>query len=192
MSSSIQIAQGADEFALLVQPPLLITESAEEYAALLAGLQHEIKPKGVVERIYLGELAELVWQLQRLRRCKAAIINSAFRPAMQSLLERLLLGSNTIDDFTSNANAAALTEGWFKSEKGKVRVRELLTKYNLDELRLRLKQLYNRGRTSNCLSSYRCRCAPVSTRCSAESRTIATTLQGECARVHTKFLRTAQ
>ena len=66
--------------------PLLITESADEFASLRAELEQEIKPKGTIERIYLDDLAAIIWEMQRLRRCKTNIINSAFREALRKLL----------------------------------------------------------------------------------------------------------
>lgn len=133
MSSNHQMVQTTSGLAPLAAPPLLITESADEYAALLAALQHEIKPRGVVEQIYLEDLAAIVWEIQRLRRCKAGIVNNAYRGALQSLLKRLLLSPDLLDRITSEKEAAELAEGWFVSKKGKKQVLALLNQYDLDE-----------------------------------------------------------
>src|ERR1019366_597240 len=78
------------ELTLFAKPPLLITESAEDFASLSAALAQEIKPRGIVERMYVAEIAALVWEILRFRRCKAAIVNAAFKGALEDLLSRLI------------------------------------------------------------------------------------------------------
>ena len=89
-------------------PPLLITESADEFAALLAALQQEIKPNGTIEQIYLHDLAAIVWEIQRMRRYRTGIVNNAFRAALQSLLARLLPIPYVRDRVESEKKAAEL------------------------------------------------------------------------------------
>src|SRR6516164_4334146 len=80
-----------NELALLPKLPLLITESAEEFDALRDAFEQEIKPRGIIEQMYVHDICSIVWEILRLRRCKAAvIINSAFRSALEHLLEQLL------------------------------------------------------------------------------------------------------
>jgi hypothetical protein len=57
MSSNNEMAEATGQLPQIARPPLLITESADEYAALLAALRQEIKPQGVIEHIYLEDLA---------------------------------------------------------------------------------------------------------------------------------------
>jgi hypothetical protein len=58
---------------------LLITESADEFDALRNAFDQEIKPRGIIEQMYVHDISSLVWEILRLRRCKVVIINSAFR-----------------------------------------------------------------------------------------------------------------
>ena len=81
-----------NELALLPKLPLLITESADEFDALRDAFEREIKPRGIVEQMYVHDICSVVWEILRLRRCKVVIINSAFRSAMQHLLMQLLKG----------------------------------------------------------------------------------------------------
>ena len=78
------------ELTLFAKPPLLITESAEDFASLSAALAQTIKPRDVVEQMYVDEIAALSWEILRYRRCKAAIINAAFKGALEDLLSRLI------------------------------------------------------------------------------------------------------
>ena len=75
---------------LLRQPPLLITESADEFDALRIALEADIEPRGIIEQMYVADLASLVWEILRLRRCKAVIVSQAIRSTLEHLLEELL------------------------------------------------------------------------------------------------------
>jgi hypothetical protein len=134
MSSNNQTAGATGQLAPFARPPLLITESADEFAALLAALRQEIKPNGMIENIYLEDLAAIVWEIQRLRRCKAGIVNNAFRAALQSLLKQLLVTPNILDRLESEAKAVALADGWFANRKTeKQKVMAILHEFDLDE-----------------------------------------------------------
>src|SRR4051812_37738870 len=77
------------ELTLFSKPQLLITESAEEFAALNADLMKDIKPRNTIERIYVDDIGALVWEIIRLRRCKVAIVNIAFKHAVSHTVYRL-------------------------------------------------------------------------------------------------------
>jgi hypothetical protein len=76
--------------ALLPKSPLLLTESADEFDALRDAFEREIKPRGIIEQMYVHDICSIVWEILRLRRCKVNMINSAFRSALQNLLAQLL------------------------------------------------------------------------------------------------------
>lgn len=119
------------ELTLFSKPPLLITKSEEEFASLSAALEQAIKPRCVVERIYVADIADLVWEILRLRRCKAAIINTAFEDALSALLNRLMGYLNS--DSPESEERAALVSDWFWEPKAKKEISELLGQYHLDE-----------------------------------------------------------
>jgi hypothetical protein len=114
------------ELRIFSKPPLLMTESAEDFASLSAALAQEIKPRGIVERIYVAEIAALVWEILRLRRCKAAIVNAEFKGALLDLLSRLI-------DHPDWDNLRALVCDWFSEPTAKKEVSQLLAEYHLDE-----------------------------------------------------------
>ena len=62
-----------NELALLPKLPLLITESAEEFDALRDAFEREIKPRGIIEQMYVHDICSIVWEILRLRRCKVVI-----------------------------------------------------------------------------------------------------------------------
>src|SRR5262249_25094049 len=50
-------------------------------------LKAEIQPHGIVEDMYVAEIAIIIWEILRLRRCKMTILNAAFRQALRDLID---------------------------------------------------------------------------------------------------------
>jgi hypothetical protein len=121
-----------NELALLPKLPLLITESADEFDALRDAFEREIKPQGIIEQMYVHDISLIVWEILRLRRCKVAIINSAFRSALQSLLKQLLRQPGQFGYHVGD-EAEALAQAWFTDQEAKKQVSELLSQFDLDE-----------------------------------------------------------
>src|SRR5215510_15084084 len=117
-----------NELALLPKLPLLITESAEEFDALRDAFEQEIKPRGIIEQMYVHDMSAIVWEILRLRRCKVIIINSAFRSALQDLL----MQPGQYDWHVQN-EAESLAQGWFTDQEAKNQVSEILSRFELDE-----------------------------------------------------------
>src|SRR5215217_6524373 len=62
---------------------LLLTESEDEFVSLQTMLAQEIDPHGIIEEMHVAETAKIVWEMLRIHRCKAAMINTAFREALK-------------------------------------------------------------------------------------------------------------
>jgi hypothetical protein len=121
-----------NELTLLPKLPLLITESADEFDALRDTFEQEIKPRGIIEQMYVHDMSAIVWEILRLRRCKVVVINSAFRSALQDLLTQLLKEPGQYDWHVQN-EAQALAQGWFTDKEAKKQVSEILSRFDLDE-----------------------------------------------------------
>ena len=121
-----------NELTLLPKLPLLITESADEFDALRDAFEQEIKPRGIIEHMYVHDISSIVWEILRLRRCKVIIINSAFRSALQNLLKQLsrLPGQY---EYQVEGEAEALAHSWFTDQEAKKQVSEILSRFDLDE-----------------------------------------------------------
>lgn len=118
------------ELQQLFKTPLLITESAQDFAALTAALTQEIKPRGIIERIYVADIAALVWEILRLRRCKTVIVNTAFKTALTRIVPRLAglhLGTRAPKWLD------ALAKDWFLKPKARKEFSKLLDEYQLDD-----------------------------------------------------------
>src|SRR5215470_8915449 len=124
--------KGSGDSALLRNPPVLISESADEFVALRNCLEQEIKPRGFIEQMYVADISSILWDILRWRRCKVAIINTAVRSALQDLLERVLSEPNDVAKFAEK-KAESLSLDWFLDPKAKLEVSEILATFQLDE-----------------------------------------------------------
>ena len=127
MSKASQVSS-----ALLPGVPLLITESKDEFERIREALDYQIKPRGIIEQIYVEDIAYLVWEILRLRRSKTAIINLALRGALKKVVAQLSrepgeLGRG-VDD-----RAEELAHQWFSDPDIKKQIAGLLGEFGLDE-----------------------------------------------------------
>jgi len=118
--------------ALLQTAPLLITESRDEFDRLRNELKEEIKPRGFIEQLYVGDIAYLVCDILRLRRSKAAIVNLAFRAALTEVVTQL---SREPGEWAHEVRPRSeeLAHKWFSDPDVKEQIAALLREFNLDE-----------------------------------------------------------
>src|SRR3954447_7587839 len=95
---------------LISRAALIITESAEDYDALLESLQQAISPDGPIEQMYVADITAVVWEMLRLRRAKVTLINMAFRAALKNLLVQFWNDPDEIDRYQE---AEVLAFEWF-------------------------------------------------------------------------------
>lgn len=119
------------ESTLFSKPPLLMTESAEEFAALSAALAEELKPRGFVERMDVADIAAIIWEIQRLRRCKVVIINMAVKNAVHDIVNSL--SGQPIWGGSKREWVENVARDWFWKPKAKKEVSKLLAQFRLDE-----------------------------------------------------------
>jgi len=120
-----------NELAVLPKLPLLITESAEEFDALREAFEREIKPRGIIEQMYVHDICSIVWEILRLRRCKGVVINSGFRSALEDLLVQLRQPGQ--HEFDARGPARKLAHAWFTDKEAQKQVSETLRRFDLDE-----------------------------------------------------------
>jgi len=124
----------SSEGALTSRPPLLITESATEFASLCAGLARDIKPQGEIERRFVDHIAAIIWEIKRLQRCKTGIINTAFLAALRSLLEQLTRSPGLVTDDPFSIQTHHLAKAWFFDPESRNDVLKKLNEFGLDEV----------------------------------------------------------
>jgi hypothetical protein len=113
--------------------PVLITESADEFVELRRALNNEIQPKGVIEQGWVDDLAAVMWDIMRLLRFKAEILNGAFYEALIKILEQVW--SDDFEDYLSRKRAIEdLAWQWLGNDSdARAKVSELLGQHQLDE-----------------------------------------------------------
>ena len=129
------MTQSSDQnIELLRSSFLLISESQDEFASLCAELEEEIQPKGVIERTYVYDIANNIWETLRLRRYKTIIIDNSRLAALRGILEQLLRRQD-FGDYDDYKHAAEdLARSWFdNTKKAQTRVAKLLRKFQMDE-----------------------------------------------------------
>jgi hypothetical protein len=107
------------------KPPVLRSESADEYKSLHKMLIEEIGPRGAIEAVYVEEITALIWDIQRLRNCKVSVIHQLSRRALKSVLSQIL----PIDEKIK----VNLADRWFDDAAAKEEVSEILKRFDLDE-----------------------------------------------------------
>jgi hypothetical protein len=107
------------DLGLLPKPPLLSSESADEFDRIHAALENEIKPEGIIEYMYVGDISSILWEILRLRRCKVGIVNAGFRAALEHLLTQLLRVPGPLDH-TVKDEAKGLAFRWFTEAGARV------------------------------------------------------------------------
>jgi hypothetical protein len=138
-----------DDVALLPKSPLLITESADEFDAVRDAFEQEIKPHGIIEQMYVHDISSIVWEILRLRRCKAVIINSGFRSALQNLLKQLLREPSQYE-YEVEDEAEALAQVWFSDQEAKSGFQNYSVDSTSTSLPLKRRPSGDRPRISSC------------------------------------------
>jgi hypothetical protein len=128
------VYNGSDQKRTSSRPPILLrNEKVEDFESLHEQLKQEIQPRGFIEEMYVGDIAALVWDIMRLRRLKAGILNNAYQQALKNILTQLLHDPDKMADITYRNKAEKLACKWFTSSKAKEEVAELLGQRQLDQ-----------------------------------------------------------
>jgi hypothetical protein len=110
-----------------------MTESREDFEQVRNSLEREIQPRGIIEQMYVDDMAYIVWEIRRLRRCKDTIINVAFRTGLERVLKQLFWRFRETEFFNDDEEMEDLALRWFTDPQAKKEVSELLGKFQLDE-----------------------------------------------------------
>jgi hypothetical protein len=116
---------------LFGRPPVLSTEDRDAYDRLLAELVIDIDPRGITEWLWVRDLADLNWDILRMRRAIASLLNISFKPALIEIMLRLL------PSYGRDQIARELAEQWFATAEverviGRGKVIDTLAKYGLE------------------------------------------------------------
>jgi hypothetical protein len=113
-------------------PALLTTESRNEFLSFRKGFYDEIQPSHPTEAHYVDWIVMLAWEVPRLLRTKAGLINGALLEALKNLLEQVL-SSQGLSYSERKKVIKNLAARWFVDDAAKAEVAALLAKLGLDE-----------------------------------------------------------
>ena len=106
-----------DRLEIFGPPPLLEGEDSKAYDTLLARVSGAVKPKDIIEEIWVRDIVNLTWDTLRLRRLTASCMKATARLGMRSLFDKLDL-----------YDKKPLIEGWSQGKPGAVeKIEKLLS-----------------------------------------------------------------
>jgi hypothetical protein len=121
--TSSNIPERARRLAWLGPPPLFEGEDAAAYDERLARIAGAMKPEDVFVELWARDIADLDWEVSRLRRLQASLMTAAAYEGLQKILEPLL---------ESYPDQVHLARAWAARDKAAIkRVDELLASAGL-------------------------------------------------------------
>jgi hypothetical protein len=123
--------QPRDLGPLFTQRPLILGEDETLYDALLARVTHAVGPRGIIEDIWLKDVVDEVWEAQRLRRLKAALLRAAAKPPLVRILATATdpQTERPLTPEGAELSAVSCLQG---DEQSLAEVADMLTDYALD------------------------------------------------------------
>jgi hypothetical protein len=113
--------------ALFKKPPLLVTESRQDYEAFFNAIVQAISPRNGLEWIATGNYVNQQWDIRRQRQAKAGIVNATRREAFRVVFESIL------PDPADRVTAANMADQWFVNPDERPVLLELLEMHDLDD-----------------------------------------------------------
>ncbi len=107
----MSISSTQDQIASL-RPLILATESREDFEALRMALRDDIKPRGIIETTYLDDVASVIFEIQRLRRCKITLLDSRIRSINREVLTQVTSQLRLPTDMTPEQIVEYASEKW--------------------------------------------------------------------------------
>lgn len=114
---------------LLGERHLVLGEKPELYDALCSRIASVVQPKDIIEWFWVKDITDLLWEIQRLRRHKAAIINDGRKGALRELLW-IAIDDGNVPSERADRLAHDFISG---NAKTKAKLQALLTEHNFDE-----------------------------------------------------------
>jgi len=122
----------ARDLSFFTKPLLLRSECEHEFDELLHALSGEIQPRGIVENLYVEEIAGIIWDILRLRRCKVTIMNMSFEKALHKLISSHLKMRRPAREEESKTDPFSLTELWQPPTKSEIERSKKITKSEIE------------------------------------------------------------
>ena len=112
----------SDRMSIWPDPALLHGERLAGFQALLDGISREIKPRGVIEEMYVHDIAWFVWEIIRLRRCRTATIKGNYWDALLAIFDK-----------SQFAESKGFAMDWLTDKNSKKKIRPMLEEFGFDD-----------------------------------------------------------
>jgi hypothetical protein len=129
MNTAITNFSPPAEIKSFFTPPVLISENCGEYESMRAAVANTIRPQNTIEWILVIDVMNLSWEIRRLAKDKANLINLNWKDAIRMIVEALL----DSDQEERSRVSQDLADGWFTSAEAKQGIQALLAKHQLTE-----------------------------------------------------------
>src|SRR5262249_42554975 len=116
---------------ILGHPPVLSTENRQAYDALLTQLVLEWKPRKIIGWMFVGDLADISWEIFRHRRAIANLFEISFKTALKAVLTDVLPEEGCKPWFDYYDTVKGLAQAWFEGPQEQEKVKSELAKYGL-------------------------------------------------------------
>jgi hypothetical protein len=124
--------------ALFGTPPVLSTENRQAYEQLFVELALEWGPRDTTEWMFVRDMTDISWEMLRLRRVIANVLNIATKEGIAGIFMDVLPGcrrSLTREDceayIKQSTKAEARADDWFEGPEKREGVKSELAKYDL-------------------------------------------------------------
>ena len=87
-------------------PPLIQGENPADYQALLKRVSVAVRPRDFLDEIWVRDIVDLYWEMLRLRRLKAGLLNASMGDGLRAVLGSLMPTG------TSSLTTQALVQSW--------------------------------------------------------------------------------
>jgi hypothetical protein len=111
---------------LFGEPPLLRSESRDAYDALWSALAVQFDPREIMEWAWVRDLADLTWDVARIRRAMTSMLNISFKSGLAGALHAVIPFVATLPP-----EHQVLAEAWYDASAGQGQVAAILAKYGL-------------------------------------------------------------
>lgn len=142
----------AETFLTTANSPVLDHESAEGFDRIRQALECEINPQGFIEKVYVSDIAGILWEIMRLRGGKNELLNRKYLDVLDKILELHCTeydfdtppGFPPIEkiDFDKLDRLREFAKQWFANEKAREEISKLMG-YEIDEINIETAVLKN-------------------------------------------------
>ena len=103
---AVHAAEGAGD--LLGPPPVITGEDPDAFLELLDRVREDVNPNGIIEEIWVRDIVDLMWEIRRLRRLKASLLQAAAHHGLEKVLEPLFdgIGAELAEDWARRKTRA--------------------------------------------------------------------------------------